>query len=85
MRTGSHTGERNELQGLVDDLYRVGPSREVTKVEVELQAEVLDLGDELTEVVRLLPSGSYRRARLCDQINSIVTAHGWALVYGTVE
>ena len=27
----------------------------------------------------------YKRGRLCDQLNSIVTAHGWGNVYGTVE
>ena len=32
-----------------------------------------------------MPSGTYTRARLCDQMNSIVTAHGWGLTYGTVE
>ena len=32
-----------------------------------------------------VPSGTYARARLCDQINSIVTAHGWGFTYGTVE
>ena len=37
------------------------------------------------EVVGLLPAGSYKRARLCDQLNSIITAHGWAFLYGTVE
>ena len=47
--------------------------------------EVLDLDEELMEVMDLIPAGSYRRSRLCDQINSIVTAHGWAFVYGTVE
>ena len=35
--------------------------------------------------VNLLPPGSYTRLRLCDQLNSIITAHGWAHVYGTVE
>ena len=37
------------------------------------------------EVVDLLPAGKYKRGRLCDQLNSIVTAHGWGNVYGTVE
>ena len=57
----------------------------MSKVDVVVEAEVLDLGDELMEVVDLIPAGSYRRGRLCDQINAIVTAHGWAFVYGTVE
>ena len=44
-----------------------------------------DLGEDLIEVVNLLPAGTYRRARLCDQLNSIITAHGWGYVYGTVS
>ena len=48
-------------------------------------AEVDDLPEDLIEVVELLPAGRYKRARLCDQLNSIITAHGWAYVYGTVE
>ena len=81
IRPSSRSDEYGELQRLVDEVYRVNPSKSVSKVD----AEVLDLGDELMEVVDLIPAGSYRRARLCDQINSVVTAHGWAFVYGTVE
>ncbi|MDI9590776.1 MAG: hypothetical protein QM302_07055 [Acidobacteriota bacterium] len=75
-----------ELQLLVDALYReVGPSGSVSRIDVIMRAEIDDLGDDLREVVELLPSGSYKRSRLCDQLNSIITAHGWAFVYGTVE
>ncbi|MBF0893919.1 MAG: hypothetical protein HXK44_05805, partial [Atopobium sp.] len=48
-------------------------------------AEVDDLEEDLQEVIELIPSGTYVRVRLCDQINSIVTAHGWGFTYGTVE
>ena len=74
-----------ELQRLVDDLYRQSASGSVKRVDVIIRAEVNDLPDDLMEVVNLLPSGSYKRARLCDQLNSIITAHGWAFLYGTVE
>ena len=77
--------EYGELQQLVDDLYRVNPSKVVQRVDVLVRAEVNDLSDDLMEVVNLLPSGSYKRYRLCDQLNSIITAHGWAYLYGTVE
>ena len=75
-----------ELQQLVDALYRqVGPSGAVSRMDVIMRAEIDDLSDDLREVVDLLPAGSYKRARLCDQLNSIITAHGWGYVYGTVE
>lgn len=77
--------EFGELQHLVDDLYKVNPSKAVRRVDVLVRAEVNDLSDDLMEVVNLLPAGSYKRYRLCDQLNSIITAHGWAYLYGTVE
>ncbi len=75
-----------ELQQLVNELYQeVGPSGSVSRIDVIMRAEIDDLDDDLREVVDLLPAGSYKRGRLCDQLNSILTAHGWGLVYGTVE
>ncbi|MBR3157586.1 MAG: hypothetical protein IKG18_10690 [Atopobiaceae bacterium] len=77
--------EFGELQGLVDDLYRDDPAGVVARVDVLVRAEVNDLSEDLMEVVELLPAGRYKRVRLCDQLNSIITAHGWAYLYGTVE
>lgn len=77
--------EYGELQQLVDDVYKVNPSRAVPRVDILVRAEVNDLSDDLMEVVNLLPAGSYKRYRLCDQLNSIITAHGWSYLYGTVE
>ena len=77
--------EYGELQRLVDELYRVGPSKSVSKLDVLERAAASDLCDDLMEVVRLLPGGTYKRYRLCDQLNSIITAHGWGYTYGTVE
>ena len=75
-----------ELQELVNALYReVGPSGSVSRIDVIMRAEIDDLSDDLREIVELLPAGTYKRGRLCDQLNSIITAHGWGLVYGTVE
>lgn len=79
------SSEYGELQKLVNDLYRESASGSVKRVDVVVRAEVNDLSPELMEVIELLPAGSYKRARLCDQLNSIVTAHGWAYLYGTVE
>ncbi len=86
MISPSHPAEEyGELQQLVDDLYEVNPSQAVRRVDVLVRAEVNDLSPDLMEVVELLPAGSYKRYRLCDQLNSIITAHGWAYLYGTVE
>lgn len=76
-----------ELQRLVDALFAPGVSSRATvgKIDVILRAEAYDLCDDLAEVVDLLPSGSFTRVRLCDQLNSILVGHGWAGVYGTVE
>lgn len=75
--------EFGELQRLVDALY--AKQEQVSKVEVVVRAEADDLAEDLLEIVALIPAGTYKRQRLCDQINSIVTAHGWGMVYGTVE
>lgn len=85
VRPGSPAGEYGELQRLVDALYAVNPSQAISRMDVIVRAEVDDLGDDLMEIVQLLPAGRYKRYRLCDQLNSIITAHGWAYLYGTVE
>lgn len=74
-----------ELQKLVDDLFRESETGTVKRVDLVVRAEVNDLSEEVMEVVDLLPAGTYHRARLCDQLNSIVTAHGWAYLLGTVS
>lgn len=76
-----------ELQRLVDSLFAPGVSSAATvsRLDVELRAEILDLSGDLMEVVGALPPRSYTRQRLCDQINSCLVARGWGTVYGTVE
>ena len=74
-----------ELQKLVDDLFRESATGTVKRVDLVVRAEVNDLSEEVMEVVDLLPAGTNHRARLCDQLNSIVTAHGWAYLLGTVS
>lgn len=75
--------EFGELQRLVDTLY-AGRTL-VDRLDLVVQAEVLDLSADLMEIVNLLPPGCYERQRLCDQLNSALAAHGWGSTYGTVE
>lgn len=72
-----------ELQGLVDGLFAARET--VDRLDLVMQAEILDLDPDLQEIVTLLPPGTYERQRLCDQINSALAAHGWGSAYGTVE
>lgn len=76
-----------ELQHLVDALLAPGVSRyaTVTKLDVLMRAEAFDLCADLAEVIDLLPSATFTRMQLCDQMNSILSGHGWGGVYGTVE
>jgi hypothetical protein len=75
--------EYGTLQRFVDALYRTRPR--VSRLEVVLMAEMLDLPGDLLEIVSLLPPGSYSRTKLCDQFNSALAGHGWGLLYGTVD
>lgn len=76
-----------ELQRLVDSVFPPGVSAAATasRLDVEMRSEILDLCADLMEVVAALPPRAYTRQRLCDQLNSILTARGWGNVYGTVE
>lgn len=83
---GSHPSEAyGQLQSLVDEMYSLSGGSPVSRMDLIMRAELEDLDEDLREVIDLLPSGSYSRPRLCDQMNSIITAHGWGYVYGTVE
>lgn len=78
--------EYGALQSIVDELFEDMPyDYEVRRLDVVLAAESNDLSSDLTEVVNLLPPGTYTRIRLCDQLNSILGGHAWGQVYGTVE
>ena len=75
--------EFGTLQRLVDSLFR---EREmVSRLDAIILAESYDLIDDLFEIVNLLPPGYYHRQRLCDQMNSAISGHGWGYLYGTVE
>ena len=79
----ANSDEYGELQRFVDSLYY--SEHYVDNVDVQVKAEMLDLSDDLMEVISMLPSGVYERARLADQFNSALAAHGWAQRFGTVE
>ena len=49
------------------------------------EGEAYGLNGELMEVLNLLPPGLYTRDRLCGQINSSLSSHGWGYVYGAVH
>ncbi len=84
MRIGSfQADEYGELQRLVDSLY--SNKHEIDRLDLVVQAEILDLPADLMEIVTLLPPGIYERSHLCDQLNSSLAAHGWGSLYGTVE
>ena len=63
----------------------VSSAATVSRLDVELRAEILDLCADLMEVVASLPPRTYTRQRLCDQLNSCLVARGWGTAYGTVE
>ena len=73
------------LQDVVDGLFADPSVEAVRRLDAVIAAEAADLPDDLMEVVKLLPPGSYTRQRLCDQINSSIGGHAWGQVYGTVE
>lgn len=72
-----------ELQRLVDSIFLRKTA--VDRLDLVVQAEILDLDPDLLEIVSLVPPGIYERQRLCDQLNSALAAHGWGSAYGTVE
>lgn len=84
MQLGEFQSEEfGELQRLIDGLY--AGRHEVDRLDLVVQAEIIDLSADLMEIVNLLPPGVYERQRLCDQLNSALAAHGWGGMYGTVE
>jgi hypothetical protein len=76
--------DREMLQRFLDNLFR--ENKRVSRLEVIVRAETLDLGSELMPIIENLPSGSaYTRTRLADQLNSAIVGHGWSRRYGTVD
>lgn len=84
MQLGAFQAEEfGDLQRLIDGLFT--GKKEIDRLDLIVQAEILDLAPDLLEIVNLVPPGRYDRQRLCDQVNSALAAHGWGATYGTVE
>ena len=76
--------DREVLQRFLDNLYR--ETKRVSRLDVILRAQTLDLDEDLMPIFENLPSGSaYTRQRLADQLNSAIVGHGWSRRYGTVN
>lgn len=71
------------LQEFIDRLF-IG-REDYMRLEVVLEGEAYGLNSDLMEVLNLLPPGLYTRDRLCSQINSSLSSHGWGYVYGAVH
>jgi len=75
---------REVLQRFLDNLFR--DTGCVSRLDVVLRAETLDLDADLLPIIENLPSaGAYTRQRLADQINSAIVGHGLTRQYGTVD
>ncbi len=76
--------DREVLQRFLDNLFR--DRKRVSRLDVILRAETLDLDADLLPLFENLPSGgAYTRQRLADQLNSAIVGHGWSRRYGTVD
>ena len=71
------------LQEFIDRLF--DGREDYMRLEVVSEGEAYGLNGELMEVLNLLPPGLYTRDRLCGQINSSLSSHGWGYVYGAVH
>lgn len=74
---------RELIERLIDNVFRT--SRRVSRLDVIVLAEAMDLPTAALEVIGCVPPGSYDRRRLCDQLNSAITAHGWSRTLGTFD
>lgn len=68
---------------MLGSLYR--DNRIVTRLDVIVRAEAMDLPDDVLGLIDRIPPGHYNRSRLCDQLNSAITAHGWSRTLGTFD
>lgn len=71
------------LMRMVDMLFR--DRRVVSRLDILQAAEVMSLPGDVLALFDLLPPGRYTRARLADQLNSIIVGHGLGRSLGTIE
>lgn len=74
-----------QLQEFVDYLYRGREDELIARIEIVTLAESYDLNRDLLELVGLLPPGRFNRVKLCTQLNSSLSSHGWSFAYGNVQ
>jgi len=75
--------DREVLGRFLDALFR--ETKRVSRLDVIIRSESLDLDAELQGIVNNLPPGPYTRQRLADQLNSAIVGHGWSRRYGTLQ
>jgi len=76
--------DREVLQRFLDNLFR--DAKRVSRLDVIVRAQTLDLDADLMPILENLPSGApYTRQRLADQLNSAIVGHGWSRRFGTVD
>jgi len=75
--------DREALGRFLDALFR--DKKRVSRLDVIIRAEALDLDAGLQGIVNNLPPGSYDRRRLADQLNSAIVGHGWSRRFGTLQ
>jgi hypothetical protein len=68
---------------MIDMLFADAPT--VSRLDVVVKVEAMDMPEEVRDIVGLLPPGTYSRERLCDQLNSAIVGHGWGLTLGTFD
>lgn len=82
-RVPTDTDTHEAMLRMLDSLY--ASARSVERLDVVLRAETLELPEVALGIINLLPPGRYTRPRLCDQMNSAITAQGMSRAIGTVE
>jgi hypothetical protein len=74
---------RELIERMLDAMF--AQVHHVTRLDVIIRAESMDMADDVLELINRIPPGRYTRARLCDQLNSAITAHGWSRTLGTFD
>jgi len=74
---------REQMQRMIETLFRERKS--VSRLDIVIRAEAVDLPEEALGLVNLLPPGRYTRQKLCDQLNSAIVGHGWSRRFGTFD
>lgn len=85
MAARAKSKDYGELQDFVEGLYGNDEELELSRLEIIIQAEAADLNSDLLEVISLLPPSRFTREKLCSQLNSSLSSHGWGYVYGAVH